>query len=325
MYCKICGKVVPDGTDYCRNCAEEIPSVGFIEAAKLFFSNYGNFSGRARRSEYWLASLFTAIVSGILTAVLPMLTGIWSLLIFVPSLSISIRRLHDIGKSGWWYLMAFVPLVGQIMILVWACTDSKEANQWGPNPKYRVVRKAASADIIVSDTWPPEEQPSFESKPAAFEPNPAPAVLPPVGGATKPLAEENAFPLTTAPSHSMPDNYVMPKPQGPTTPAFSVTLILCTGPAAGRQFTFQAGQKITFGRAQPGPHNAVLANYDKVSGTHCLLDVGGSGLSVMDLGSTNGTIINGQRLMPQVSTPVPHGGVIFLADNNCVFQVKYNK
>ena len=78
------------------------------------------------------------------------------------------------------------------------------------------------------------------------------------------------------------------------------------------------------GEAPRGQYNYIGA-MEPVVEKGDLLDVGGSGLSIMDLGSTNGTIINGQRLMPQVSTPVPHGGVIFLADNNCVFQVKYNK
>ena len=321
MYCKVCGKVVPDGTDYCRNCAEELPSVGFFEAAKLFFSNYGNFSGRARRSEYWWASVFTGIVSGILTYVLPMLSGIWGLVILVPSLSISIRRLHDIGKSGWWYLMLCVPVVGQILILVWACTDSKGDNQWGPNPKYRVYNKAgagssAKPELVVEQVAVP-----------AIEAKPEPVVLPAPAAAPKPKAAPDAFPLTTAPTgtNPMPDNYVLPKAAEPTAPSFSVTLILCTGPSAGRQLTFKSGQRITFGRAQPGSHNVILAGYDKVSGTHCRIDVGGSGMTVTDLGSTNGTIVNGQRLTPQVSVPVPHGGVIFLADNNCVFQVKYNQ
>lgn len=315
MYCKICGKVVPDGTDYCRNCAHELPSVGMFEAAKLFFTNYGNFSGRARRSEYWWASVFTGIVSGILTYILPMLSGIWTLLIFVPSLSISIRRLHDIGKSGWWYLMLFVPLVGQIMILVWACTDSKGDNQWGPNPKLKVVRNAAVPRDI------PAAKPVLESKPA-------PAVLPPVvtgAQATKPA--EDDFPLTAVPTNAqqMPESFAPPKPAERTAPAFSVTLILCTGPSAGKQLTFQGGQQVIIGRAQPGYHNQLLANYDKVSGTHCRIDVTGSGMTITDLGSTNGTIVNGQKLMANIPAPVPHGGVIFLADNNCVFQVKYNK
>ena len=109
MYCKTCGKVVPDGTNYCSQCAEEIPSVGFFEAAKLFFTNYSNFSGRARRSEYWWASVLTGIVSGILSYVLPIAGGVWTLVILIPSIAITVRRLHDIGKSGWCYLVGCIP------------------------------------------------------------------------------------------------------------------------------------------------------------------------------------------------------------------------
>ena len=311
MVCKSCGKVVPDGTEYCRSCADPIPSVGFVDAIKLFFGNYSNFSGRARRSEYWMAYLFTGLVSTGLSLIHPILGSIWALVIAVPSIAICIRRLHDIGKSGWWYLMICVPLVGQILYLIWVCTDSKEENQWGPNPKYRVNRGTVAEAVVA--------QP-------AFEPVHGPVVLPPAGGAIKPMTGPENFPMTTAPtsSHAFSDTPAIPKPAVPTVPAFSVTLILCTGPAAGNQFTFQSGQKVVLGRAQPGTHNAVLARYDRVSGTHCRLDVTGSGLTVTDLGSTNGTIVNGQRLTPQVGIPVPHGGVIFLADNNCVFQVKYN-
>ena len=59
----------------------------------------------------------------------------WSLATLVPQIAITIRRLHDIGKSGWYYLIGLIPLVGGIILLVWMCQDSTEDNQWGPNPK----------------------------------------------------------------------------------------------------------------------------------------------------------------------------------------------
>ena len=114
----------------------EVKPVSFIEAIKLFFTRYADFKGRSRRSEYWWASLATFIVTSVLTAIIPNLVGVWNLVILVPSIAICIRRLHDIGKSGWWYLINFIPLVGQILMLIWACKDSTEDNQWGPNPKY---------------------------------------------------------------------------------------------------------------------------------------------------------------------------------------------
>ena len=114
---------------------EEVKSVSFFEAVKLAFVRIVDFKGRARRSEYWWFTLFNIIVSAIITMVLPEIAGIWSLIILLPSLSLCIRRLHDVGKSGWWYLMIFVPLVGEILLLVWFCRDSGPDNQWGPNPK----------------------------------------------------------------------------------------------------------------------------------------------------------------------------------------------
>ncbi|MCM3078559.1 DUF805 domain-containing protein [Brevibacillus invocatus] len=103
--------------------------------------NYVGFSGRARRKEYWMFTLFSVIISLVLSLVENMigltqvLTGIYSLAVLLPSLGVLVRRLHDTGRSGWWFLIAFIPLVGAIILLVFACQDSKEDNQYGPNPK----------------------------------------------------------------------------------------------------------------------------------------------------------------------------------------------
>lgn len=113
-------------------------SVGFLEAVALFFSRYADFKGRSRRSEYWWVMLFNVIVSVVLVLLpdsLAFLSSLWSLAILIPSLAICIRRLHDVGKSGWWYLFILIPLVGGIILLVQFCKDSTEDNQWGPNPK----------------------------------------------------------------------------------------------------------------------------------------------------------------------------------------------
>lgn len=119
---------------------ETTPSVGFLEAVKLYFSNYANFNGRARRSEYFWAILFVNIVTTVLGFVLPEASSVWALITLVPGFAIVVRRLHDTGRSGWYYLFILIPLVGSIMLLIWICSDSTEDNQWGPNPK-----RAASA------------------------------------------------------------------------------------------------------------------------------------------------------------------------------------
>lgn len=113
----------------------EVKSVSFIDAVKLAFSHYADFKGRARRSEYWWFTLFNVIVSGLVSYIIPDLAWIWTLAVLIPGLSICVRRLHDIGKSGWYYLIGLIPLVGGIIMIVWFCQDSAPANQWGPNPK----------------------------------------------------------------------------------------------------------------------------------------------------------------------------------------------
>jgi len=104
--------------------------------------NYVTFSGRARRQEYWMFALINFLISLALTIVemvadLPqILSGLYSLFVFLPSLAVAIRRLHDTGKSGWWFLIVFIPIVGAIILLVFMCLDSEEGtNQYGPNPK----------------------------------------------------------------------------------------------------------------------------------------------------------------------------------------------
>lgn len=140
MFCKKCGNICPDGAAFCGSCgtalSREKPQVGFPDAIRLFFTRYADFKGRSRRSEYWYASLFTTLVGFLIGLILPDIVPIWSLAILCPSLALCVRRLHDVGKSGWWYLAGFIPLVGLILLLIWFAKDSTEDNIWGPNPKF---------------------------------------------------------------------------------------------------------------------------------------------------------------------------------------------
>ncbi len=119
--------------------------VGFGDAVKLFFKNFTNFSGRSTRSEYWYVVLFNWIVSmaiSFITAGIMVSIGdeigtnvfslIYSVIIAIPGLALAIRRLHDIGKSGWWYLIIFT-CVGVFVLLYWFCQPSAPANQYGPS------------------------------------------------------------------------------------------------------------------------------------------------------------------------------------------------
>jgi len=115
--------------------------MNMIEAIKSVFSQYVGFKGRARRSEYWYFFLFNfivALVLGIIGQVIgnTILSTLWSLAVILPGIAVGIRRLHDIGKSGWWLLISFVPVVGTILLIVWCCKDSDPGeNQYGANPK----------------------------------------------------------------------------------------------------------------------------------------------------------------------------------------------
>lgn len=103
--------------------------------------NYANFTGRARRKEYWFFVLsqfilvFAAtIIDSIFFGSPALFYAIVVLGLFVPSLSVAVRRMHDIGKSGWLLLISLIPLIGAILVIIWLATETKqEVNQWG-NP-----------------------------------------------------------------------------------------------------------------------------------------------------------------------------------------------
>lgn len=112
------------------------PSFGPLTAVQLFFTRFADFKGRARRSEYWWASLFVYILNMALTAIAPEAGSMLTVVLLIPSTALCIRRLHDVGKSGWWYLLIFVPF-GAFVLLYWCCKDSDpNPNKWGYSPKY---------------------------------------------------------------------------------------------------------------------------------------------------------------------------------------------
>ena len=99
---------------------------------------YAVFSGRARRKEYW-TFFFVNLVIGFIGGLIPfinILVGIYGLAILIPSIAVSIRRLHDTNRSGFWLLVVFVPVLGAILLLVFFALDGDQGeNQYGPNPK----------------------------------------------------------------------------------------------------------------------------------------------------------------------------------------------
>lgn len=109
---------------------------------KKVIKNTFNYQGRARRKEYWYYILIASIIiligftlDGILDTP-DTLSGLAGFILFFPSLAVTIRRLHDIGKSGWWYLISAIPLIGSLILLFWNCQEtSPETNQWGAPAK----------------------------------------------------------------------------------------------------------------------------------------------------------------------------------------------
>jgi len=108
----------------------------FIDVIK----RYKDFSGRSTRTEYWMFILYYVITSIIVNIVdyflgTGFLSLIFAIVIWIPSISIAARRLHDIGRSGWWQLIGLIPVIGVIVLIVFLVQDSHDENEYGPNPK----------------------------------------------------------------------------------------------------------------------------------------------------------------------------------------------
>ena len=105
------------------------------KSVRTCLTKYADFNGRAARPEFWWFMLAQFVVGVILNMVSPMLGGLFSLAMLVPSLAAGSRRLHDIGKSGWLQLLALIPLVGWAILIYWDVQPGDTAaNQYGPPP-----------------------------------------------------------------------------------------------------------------------------------------------------------------------------------------------
>ena len=127
--------------------------MNFTAAIRSFWSRFADFKGRSRRSEYWYVQLFLVVTNMAVAGIdLALMDGdvdrfianggggivglIWIFATIVPALAVLIRRLHDAGKTGWWALVGFIPLVGAIVLLVFTVTDSSPGeNKYGISPK----------------------------------------------------------------------------------------------------------------------------------------------------------------------------------------------
>lgn len=120
--------------------------MSFQDAVRVCLSKYADFSGRARRSEYWWFVVFTAVVTTVASVIDALIgtgfgaTGLVqalaSLALLLPSLAVGVRRLHDVGQTGWWVLLVIIPVLGAlILILAFFIRDSAPDNRYGPSPK----------------------------------------------------------------------------------------------------------------------------------------------------------------------------------------------
>lgn len=160
MFCNRCGQEIDEGSTVCPSCGarQEQPEVrqdpnydavmrkgapntgvSLGRAIELYFLNYANFAGRASRSEYWWIAVFNIIIyipQLIISKYIPILGGLIALGLFLPQLSLEIRRLHDIGKEWYWMFMSLIPLAGPIIIFIYMCIESDTDNRWGYGPDH---------------------------------------------------------------------------------------------------------------------------------------------------------------------------------------------
>jgi uncharacterized membrane protein YhaH (DUF805 family) len=150
--------------------------VTFDAAIRDGLSKYAQFDGRSSRSAYWWFVLFSVLVyiaADIVDAVIgtAILTILAVIGLFLPSLAVLVRRLHDTDRSGWWVLISFIPLIGSIVLIVFACTDSGAPNKYGDGPD-----NGESLTVVSpgSGAFPPPPPPS-----ASPPPPPPPGDMPP--------------------------------------------------------------------------------------------------------------------------------------------------
>jgi len=148
--------------------------VTFAEAINDGFSKYATFSGRSSRSAYWfwvLLYVLIVIVATIIDAGIgsSAIAGLVGLAFLIPNLAVLCRRLHDTDRTGWWILIGFVPLVGWIVLIIFACTESGPPNQYGPGPDGKGAVTMTSP-FGQTPPLPPPPPPTPQSPPSEMPP-----------------------------------------------------------------------------------------------------------------------------------------------------------
>jgi uncharacterized membrane protein YhaH (DUF805 family) len=114
--------------------------MGVGQAISSGFSNYVNFSGRSSRSEYWFWVLFVLIADVVAIAIdaaigMQIVSSLFGLAVLLPGLAVTVRRLHDLDRTGWWIFLGLIPLVGAIILIIWFCSKGTDGlNRFGADP-----------------------------------------------------------------------------------------------------------------------------------------------------------------------------------------------
>jgi uncharacterized membrane protein YhaH (DUF805 family) len=205
------------------------PSMGFCEAIKICMGKkFANFSDRARRSEFWFFQLFLAIVefflqflssmfmnarSGQMAEGAAIILLIFLLIILIPSLAVTVRRLHDIGKSGWYILIGLIPILGFFILLYFMCIDSEVVpNEYGPSPKYNSSVQTNSQNLID------QNNPVYQNNPTplnAYPQQQTPTYQQPYQNPVPQQPYQNPVPQQPYQNPVPPESYQNPVPQQP--------------------------------------------------------------------------------------------------------------
>ncbi len=159
-FCRSCGVVLQEGSQFCQACGTAInidsglnhqPSTAIYQQSmqnemnlvsaftRVVFENYANFKGRASKAEFWwyiLASLLLGALAGVIGAILKTeaINALLNIALFLPGIAVTVRRLHDTNRSGWWYLLVLT-IIGLIPLLIWFIQKSdQQENRFGAVP-----------------------------------------------------------------------------------------------------------------------------------------------------------------------------------------------
>ena len=276
------------------------------------WQNYSEFSGRSSRMEYWMFNLIQMLIYGlgyalifamaissyfILTSIIVFLLGIYAIAYIIPSLALSVRRLHDVGKSGWLILINLIPFVGVIILLVFLFSDGIWGdNQYGPNPKSNVNQGFNSPynqqgyyhshhyhPAASSDLSPQRKESIISSKSIQHKPHPQV-------------------------NHSYENKLIFPITIYQQNGEFAGKTYHITGTIQGNHYEAILGWKT----AHSNPDIAV--NDSIVSRRHISLLIKDHQFFAQLLAAKNATFINNQRLEPGQYYPIYVGDLIYIGE-----------